>query len=694
MGSPKPATPAISAATTQLVRDKLASSGLDEDDARTLGFYGVDNSAFLDNTFQARPGLVLPYFDPRHPGRPLACKPAWPGFFRVRYLGKKKPSFEDQTDKKEQRYDQPKETGVVAYFAPSQNWALLDEPSETLCITEGELKAAKACREGLPTIGLGGVWSWRSANLGVPFLPELEAISWVKRRVNLIFDSDASTNPHVMGALTALADALAMRGALPYFVCLPQEGEEKIGLDDFLLTNSIKELEELCQDAISLSLSEPLWGLNNEVLYVRDPGIVVVRKTAQQMAPGAFKDHAYSNRMMSIRVPNDKGNFTLKTVNPAATWLKWPLRAEAPAMVYDPSERPLADSPSGWNLWPGWGKEPVKGDVTPFKTLLEHLFKGANPQDLKWFVRWLAYPLQHPGTKLFTAVVMQGVAQGTGKSLVAYSLADIYGRNFTEIKQDDLNAQFNEWAERKQFALADDVTGGMSRKAADFLKKTITQKNIRINTKHVKSYTIPDCINYYFSTNQPDAFFLEDSDRRYFIHEVLVDPLPEQFYTDYLDWLNNKGGAEAIFDWLLRVDLGDFNPAAPARKTAAKSIMMEDGRSELASWVRRMLESPDEYIKLGDIQLKGDLFTSRELLAMFDPDRSTKLSTNGMGRELRRAGVRLANKGGPCRGVDGRLDRYYAVRDGMRWYAADAKAVIAHIKQSRGIEDKPKKRKF
>ena len=58
--------------------------------------------------------------------------------------------------------------------------------------------------------------------------------------------------------------------------------------------------------------------------------------------------------------------------------------------------------------------------------------------------------------------------------------------------------------------MGDDVTGSDKRADADFLKKLITQKELRVNVKYLPAYTVKDCINYFFTANHPDSFFLED----------------------------------------------------------------------------------------------------------------------------------------------------------------------------------------
>src|SRR5574340_977191 len=167
----------MSEATLKLAKDKLASSGLTEDDAIRLGIqppFEASETAAIDPSFYPAPSLRINYYDPKDPSKPLSARPKWPPFFRIRYLVEVK-----QKSGKVQKYSQPAGTGVCAYFPTNLDWKpLLDNPDTPLIITEGELKAAKACKHGFPTIGLGGVNSYKNTGLCLGFLRELEAVNW------------------------------------------------------------------------------------------------------------------------------------------------------------------------------------------------------------------------------------------------------------------------------------------------------------------------------------------------------------------------------------------------------------------------------------------------------------------------------------------------------------------------------------
>lgn len=650
--------------------EKLKTSGLTLTDAKQLKitFLSGPQTAKANPSFKELCSLKLAYHGPD--GAPLKDSPHSKNFYRLRYL-ETATDFDALAAKKQVRYVQEPNTAPVAYYPQNfEDWPnLCANVAEPLIITEGELKAAKACKEGFPTLGLGGVYNWRSNKLGIEWLDSLTPIQWVKRHVYICFDSDYRENPMVCHALRDFAEELQRRGSFTYLVSLPQlPGLDKVGLDDFLVhagPSANEMFRELLRTAEPMGLVAPLFELNKKYCYIKNPGFVTDQHDLDnKISPSAFKEHLESTLSYQERQIKADGTISFKRVSAAAAWLKWPLRTQALKLTYEPGREKFYKGL--YNSWPGWGCEPKKGNIKPFLKLVDHVLTGAEKEAKTWFMQWLAYPLQYPATKMFSSVVVHGIRHGTGKSLIGYTMGRIYGRNFTELSQLDIHNQFNEWAENKQFVLGDDVTGSNKRADADFLKKMITQREIRLNPKHIRSYVVPDYINYYFTSNQPDAFFLEDDDRRFFIHEVLVGPLDSDFYTEYELWLDSGGGA-AIFDYLMKLDLGDFNPAAPAYRTAAKERMINTGRSDLASWVRQLLAVPESVLKVGEVPIEKDLLTSKELLELYDPLGKTGTTANGLARELSRAGLRQVQEGRPIRLNDGSQARYYAVRNQEHW---------------------------
>ena len=134
-------------------------------------------------------------------------------YYRVRYTEEVKGAF-GAARKKPLRYSGPRDALPRFYFPIGVDWlALAKNPSEPIIITEGEKKAVKACKSGLPCISVPGVWAWRSKKKGIAAIPDFDLIEWAGRKVYLAFDSDLMTKPQVNAALDALANELTMRGA-------------------------------------------------------------------------------------------------------------------------------------------------------------------------------------------------------------------------------------------------------------------------------------------------------------------------------------------------------------------------------------------------------------------------------------------------------------------------------------------------
>lgn len=658
---------------------KLAGSGLNEVTARRMGIRPITAAAAERMGHPAHEGFLIPYYDP-HDDTDT-------GFYRLRYSGDTRTSFQKLAAAKPMRYVQPADTLNQVYFARTAavDWpALLADPEVPLIITEGELKAACATLMGLPTLGLGGVWCFKSAKAGAHLLPDMAAIEWSGRIAYICYDSDAVSNPNVVAAEAALAHALTGCGAQVFIARLdPLSDGEKCGLDDWLMAQPAEHAAELFRahilaHAYPYAESAALHDLNTQVVYVANPGFVYDRVRRIRMRPGDFTGHAYANRHYYTTVTNKDGSQSIKKVPAASAWLTWEHRAELEGVDFAPGE-PEVTAGGHLNTWTGWGQpEPVPGDVTPWHRLLDHLF-GDRMVERLWFERWCAYPLQHPGAKMATAALIWGITHGSGKTLVGHTLMRLYGKvHSAEIHDHDLEDDRNEWAADKQFVLADDIVAKGDRKLMRHIMTMITQESMRINPKYVPSYSTRDCANYYFTSNQPDAFYMDDGDRRFFIFETLADKIT--WYKEYVEWRNSEAGICALWHHLLNLPLGEFDPQAPAPATDAKREMAETGKSDLGAWVSEFKRNLDYVLKSAG--MKGDLFSIKELLMLFDPSGTRQVTVNALARELRRAGFILPGRGNQVTDNAGVQVRVYAVRNLEKW-GLDAKPadITAHYRE-------------
>lgn len=610
---------------------KLASSGLDSEDAQDMEIELVSAAqvAALDLPFP-KEGFLIPYFTPT--GKRTK-------FFRVRYMEDTRSGFEKAANKKPVRYVQPSHSDPDIYLPPIQvNWkAILDNTEAPLVITEGELKAACATKHGYPTIGLGGVWSFMSKRHNQPLIKPLQDIAWKGRTVYICYDSDAVTNPNVVMAESRLATQLSSRGAFVFITRLPSEDDgTKLGLDDYIVRYGPEAFVALLEgdSTYELEQSRVLHELNEKVVYVLKQMVVYDYQYSRQMSPAEFCTSAFANWHYYETVTNSKGDTKqVKTSAPRA-WLEWGARAECVGMAFEPGQ-PRITSNNHLNMWSGWGMdEPVAGDVTPWITLLDHIF-GIDKEARAWFEKWCAYPLQHPGTKMATAALVWGPVHGSGKTLIGHTLMRLYGEHSAELKDTDLDNDRNEWAEGICFALCDDITARGDRKFMRRLMTMITQKHIRLNPKYVRSYSLPDRINYYFTSNDPDAMYMDSQDRRFFIHETRAGKFKD--FREYVAWRDSDVGIKALWYYLLNLDTTGFDPMDTAPYSTGKQAMVEMGKGHLSAWVWE-LKMNTEYV-LRESGLTCDLVTSKQLYAIYNPDDAHgKGSANALSRELKREG--------------------------------------------------------
>ena len=138
---------------------------------------------------------------------------------------------------------------------------------DLLVITEGEKKSAKAVQEGIPCVGIQGVWSAFDPGLraaeklrGKPAseeTPPIAALLDVARKydnVLVLGDSDLLTNPQARAGLETLAKSLAHQGVravaayCPPAVEIRPDGEresKKQGLDDWLVADCFRAARSL-----------------------------------------------------------------------------------------------------------------------------------------------------------------------------------------------------------------------------------------------------------------------------------------------------------------------------------------------------------------------------------------------------------------------------------------------------------------
>ncbi len=278
-------------------------------------------------------------------------------------------------------------------------------------------------------------------------------------------------------------------------------------------------------------------------------------------------------------------------------WREWKMRPDrrvvrVEEVGFDP---PGTDAQIKCNLWNGWPTKPKAGNCEALLDLLRFLCSHENNDTetiYQWMLKWLAYPIQHAGAKMKTAVIMHG-PQGAGKNMFFEAIMAIYGAYGRIVDQASIEDKFNDWASRKLFLIADEVVARNELyHTKNKIKGFITGDWIRINPKNVTPHDERNHVNIAFLSNESQPLVLEKDDRRF---AVIWTPgkLPQNFYVDVALEIE-AGGIAALHDYLVNLDLGDFKPWTLPPMTQAKADLIDLGLESTErfwqAWVTGELE--------------------------------------------------------------------------------------------------------
>jgi putative DNA primase/helicase len=261
-------------------------------------------------------------------------------------------------------------------------------------------------------------------------------------------------------------------------------------------------------------------------------------------------------------------------------WMRSEKRTEA-------DESQIGFDPSGKldlvvNTFQGFETKARPGNCEPILALLRHLV-GELDTIYEWVLDWIAYPLQNPGAKMPTSIIMHG-DEGSGKSHFWEIVRGLYGVYGISIGQDQLEDKFNDWMSRKLFCICDEVLSRQEmRHLKGKLKQMISERRLMINAKMLPVRYEANHVNLVFLSNELQPNALDASDRRYCV--IWTPPKrDDMLFYQRVAHCRDNGGLEAFYHQLLHRDLSKFDPFSPPPSTQAKRDLIDLGRSNPERW--------------------------------------------------------------------------------------------------------------
>ena len=619
----------------KLALDDLKRSGLDKADFRKLGLEVLTREQTDEFVGEPRCSYKIPYFD--LDGHHIS-------YSRVRFLESRKgKSFHKKKKSRDGsfRYSQPFNSSPHIYLPPYFNWRkIAKDPSIRVLITEGEKKAAAACKHGIPCIALGGVYGFKSQKRFFDILPELEAFIWKDREVEVCYDADVMMKAEVRAALSSLAITMTQSfspASLSFVFLTAETAGPKTGLDDYLVEHGSEGFEKIERQPYKAAAKIQL--LNTKICWVKNHGQFFDFETMKFYKNMGHLREAYMHEGEELT----DGKHTTLIID---LWAKSANRRTVFDVVYQPGKPETHEG--NFNMWKAPVIQPKKGNPKKWLELVNHIIRAdVNPAFAEWFLKWLAYPVQNPGTKVFQAPFIYATKQGVGKTFIVDPVMEyIYGpKNFHRLGNNDVASVYNEYVGNKQFVVTNEIylPDFSDRKAAmSTLRDMITREKVSVNEKFQPRLTLADFCNYYFTSNHADALILEPDDRRMFVIQAPDQRWGMSDYKELDKWLREEEGASVILHYLQNLDTADFEPKAPAPMTPWKKELIGLSRDALSEFIERLIDAPKElFMKDGNLP-DLQLFRAEDLLRLFEliyPRYRFNVTISRIGRMLDNPGI-------------------------------------------------------
>jgi hypothetical protein len=342
-----------------------------------------------------------------------------------------------------------------------------------------------------------------------------------------------------------------------------------------------------------------------------DPGTTELQKVAARWVYDALNG-CFHDRVNQLDVTKDTFNMMNTRLSPygvplrsssAAVCINYKEFVKVEGRTYAPGKPVLfKDENKGnvLNMWRPSSLKPVAGDPTPWLDLVNKLFPDQAARD--HFLNFIAYLLQNPGKKIGHAIMLFSREQGVGKGTVLIPLMMGLGpTNIATIEPDDLIGQFT-WFLKSQLIVCNEMANFERKVVYNRLKAFLEMSStpLFINEKFKHPYQVSNIQNWIFCTNSENAISLENSDRRFWIYEILAAAMTPEEITKIYTWYD-AGGAAIVVHYLLQRDLSSFRPGDTPPMTKAKKEMIELAKPIPVRWLDQQEYQKREFITVNEI---------------------------------------------------------------------------------------------
>ena len=270
-------------------------------------------------------------------------------------------------------------------------------------------------------------------------------------------------------------------------------------------------------------------------------------------------------------------------------WLSDPAQKTFNKIVFDPA----LVSKNNYNYFTGF--EYNEGEVeqlnNPFLNLLSRVCQDKNTYN--YMVDWIAHIIQTPYKKTNTAIILYSNTKGIGKNCIVDGICKLLKGYSAHVETiEDITKNFNSHLVNKLFIYGDEIKAS-SKCISDKLKQVITRPTQNMEKKGKDAFEIEDYTNWLFTTNNRDAFKVEQGDRRLFFVECINEKLSREQSTEYYSYIEDNENINKLFNFFKNHKMKHNIGIEPPPSNKMKNELQYETKQ---AYIQMLYKNPGEII--------------------------------------------------------------------------------------------------